>query len=118
MTPGAEFIMPVPESAAAMQMLIDQVRRLSDAVDRFTVTMSSVQQQLARMEAESQHVVGRVAKNETRIAELDGRLDTLENRAQRQDGATGVVGWFLRSPAVGWIVGAGMAVWALLGGHR
>src|SRR3546814_20886651 len=70
----APIMMPMQPDAAAQQMLIEQVRRLSDSVDRFNTTMSNVQQQLARMETENRHTVERRDKNEARLSRVEDQI--------------------------------------------
>lgn len=111
-----EFIMPVAQEAAAMQMLIEQVRRLSDSVDRFTTTMSSVQQQLARMEKENEHTVERREKNEAWLHSIDKRVDALEDWKSEQKGERGFLVMVLRSPLLGLLAAAGAILWAALKG--
>lgn len=111
-----EFIMPVPQEAAAMQMLIEQVRRLSDSVDRFTTTMSSVQQQLARMEKENEHTVERREKNEAWLHSVDKRVDALEAWQNEQKGERGFLAMILRSPLLGFLAAAGAVLWAVIRG--
>lgn len=116
-----QIMMPVPENQAATQMLIDQVRRLSDAVDRFTEVMQSAQLQLARLEKEHEYAVERRAKTDAWIQRIeeghDRRLGALEGWRKNTEGRDGVFAWFLRSPVIGWLAGAALAVWVLLKGH-
>src|SRR3546814_9364167 len=102
----APIMMPMQPDAAAQQMLIEQVRRLSDSVDRFNTTMSNVQQQLARMETENRHTVERRDKNEARLSRVEDRVDTLESWRSEQRGERSFAAFFLKSPIVGWIGGA------------
>lgn len=104
------FMMPMQPEAAAQQMLIEQVRRLSDSVDRFNETMSNVQQQLARMETENRHTVERREKNEARLAKTEGRLDVLENWKSEQRGERSFLAAFVGSPLAGWIGGGLIAL--------
>lgn len=53
-----------------------------------------------------------------RVDDLEQRVGTLETDRDKRDGAVGILGWLLRSPAISMIVGAALAVWAMLGGHR
>ena len=101
-----EIMMPMQSSDAAMQMLIEQVRRLSDSVDRFNATMSQMQQQLARMEAENLHTVERREKNEARLSKVEDRVDVLEGWRSEQRGERGFLVAVLKSPILHWIGGA------------
>ncbi|PQM29394.1 hypothetical protein CVO77_00190 [Sphingopyxis lindanitolerans] len=93
-------MMPMQSSDAAMQMLIEQVRRLSDSVDRFNSTMSQMQQQLARMEAENLHTVERREKNEARLSKVEDRVGVLEAWRSEQRGERGFLAAVLKSPVL------------------
>jgi hypothetical protein len=58
-------------------------------------------------------VEGRI---EGRIKAMDDRLLALERIQQRESGARSVVALILKSPALGWLVGAAITAWALLTG--
>lgn len=49
--------------------------------------------------------------------ELEQRIAALEAVNTKRDGLLGGLDWFLKSPVVGWIVGAGTAAWALVTGR-
>lgn len=102
----APIMMPMQPDAAAQQMLIEQVRRLSDSVDRFNTTMSNVQQQLARMETENRHTVERRDKNEARLSKVEDRVDTLESWQSEQRGERSFLAAALQSKAFGVLVTA------------
>lgn len=111
---AGEIMMPMQSSDAAMQMLIEQVRRLSDSVDRFNATMSQMQQQLARMEAENLHTVERREKNEARLSKVEDRVDALEGWRSEQKGERSFAAFVLKSPLVGWIGGGLIALFAAI----
>lgn len=50
------------------------------------------------------------------LAELKGRVYVIETTLSRQAGATGIITAILKSPAVGWVIGAAGMVWMLLTG--
>lgn len=52
-----------------------------------------------------------------RIDQLSNRVTALEHANERQQGATSLVSSILRSPVVGWVVGAVTAMWALVTGR-
>lgn len=111
--PG-EIMMPMQPDAAAQQMLIEQVRRLSDSVDRFNSTMSNVQQQLARMEAENRHTVERRDRNEARLTKVEDRVDDLESWRSEQRGERSTIAVILNHPITMAIIGAIAGVIAAL----
>ena len=49
--------------------------------------------------------------------ELQERIAALEAVNTKREGLMGGLDWFLKSPVVGWIVGAGTAAWALVTGR-
>jgi hypothetical protein len=59
-----------------------------------------------------------VAENKAEIAALGVRVDTLERVRDERKGAEGMVALILKSPALGWLAGAVVAVWALLKGAK
>mgnify|MGYP003385508737 CR=1 FL=1 len=52
-----------------------------------------------------------------KLAKLEARVTTLETVEHRRDGAMGLGAMLLKSPAVGWAVGAMGTLWALFTGH-
>lgn len=114
--PDAPIMMPMQPDAAAQQMLIEQVRRLSESVDRFNTTMSKVQQQLARMEVENRHTVERRERNEAWLSKVETRVSDLESWRSEQRGERSTWGRILGSPIVGWIGGAVIALVAAVKG--
>lgn len=51
------------------------------------------------------------------IAEIKNRLTALENERSRREGAAGALGAILKSPALGWFVGAATTVWLYITGR-
>lgn len=65
-------------------------------------------------------VADKLAKLEgvpAQLKNIDTRLTALETDRHRRDGASGLLVMILRSPALGWLVGAGTTVWAFLTGR-
>lgn len=116
------YMEKVDEDSAAMRLLIEQVRRLSDSVDRFSTTMSGIEKQLARMEAESLHAQQWREAHDQWRTKTDGRIDVLEDWKTRQDGGKALANSVLRHPiflyALGWLAALGMAAWAILSGRE
>lgn len=52
----------------------------------------------------------------TELGKLQAKVDLLEQQKHRTEGATGLLGTLLKSPALGWLVGAAITAWALLSG--
>lgn len=114
----APIMMPMQPDAAAQQMLIEQVRRLSESVDRFNATMAKVQQQLARMEVENRHTVERRDRNEAWLSKVETRVSDLETWRSEQRGERGTWGRILNHPIsmaiLGSIFGALVAIKGVL----
>jgi hypothetical protein len=54
--------------------------------------------------------------NAAKLDALAIRVAALEGEKNRREGATGIIATVLKSPLIGWIVGAGFTVWALVTG--
>lgn len=54
--------------------------------------------------------------NSVKLDALGLRVASLETERNRRDGAYGLLHAFLKSPAVGWLVGAAVSAWAVLTG--
>jgi hypothetical protein len=50
------------------------------------------------------------------ILDIKARVKVLEDTKNRHDGASGVIGAIMRSPTLGWLVGAAITAWAILTG--
>ena len=57
-----------------------------------------------------------VAVHEGDLDNLPERVAALEAANERRDGAAGVFQMILKSPALGWLVGAAITAWAVLTG--
>lgn len=69
----------------------------------------------AKMDGLSREVIG-LGVLATEIADIKTRLSLLEKTDNRREGAAGVVQVIMRSPALGWLVGAAITAWAILTG--
>ncbi len=52
-----------------------------------------------------------------RVKELEGRIMMLEADKNKRDGAIGLGGWLVRSPAIAWLAACSVALWAVLKGR-
>lgn len=57
-----------------------------------------------------------IADIKTKLVAAELRVTALEAERNRRDGASGMVGLVLKSPALGWLVGAAITAWAILTG--
>ena len=69
----------------------------------------------AKIDSLTERVVG-AAGLPARVKELEERIMLLEADKNKRDGAMSLGGWLLRSPMIGWLATAGIALWALLKG--
>jgi hypothetical protein len=99
--------MPEPIDTTGMMLgeLKGQMRELIHQVN----TMS------AKMDSLTERVVS-TAGIPSRIKEIEERLTLLEADKNQRDGAMNFGGWLLRSPLLGWLTTAGVALWALFRG--
>ncbi len=51
------------------------------------------------------------------IEQIKRDLDALKGASQRREGVMGAVDWLIKSPLVGWMVSAGLAIWAFATGR-
>lgn len=65
-------------------------------------------------EAKDEAAARRIAEMFTKI---ESRLDALEASEHRREGASGLFQVIIRSPALGWLVGAAITAWAILTGR-
>lgn len=56
------------------------------------------------------------ARIDVQIEAMNARLAAVETAQARQAGERGLLVAFLKSPVVGWLVGAGVTLWLLLSG--
>jgi hypothetical protein len=90
------------------------LRGLVASVDNMQAHMNAMQGQVSEIRDK---VIGMEARDHgALIAALSTRLTALESANQRREGATGIIEMIMKSPTLGWIVGAGTAVWAFLSG--
>ena len=51
-----------------------------------------------------------------KVKDLEDRVVVLEIDKNKREGAMGFGAWLLKSPTIGWLVGAAISVWAILTG--
>lgn len=69
----------------------------------------------AKIDGLTERVVG-AAGLPAKVRELEDRIMILEADKNKRDGAMGFGGWLIRSPVIGWLATAGIALWAMLKG--
>lgn len=90
--------MMLGEMKGQMRELIHNVNNLSSKMDSLT-----------------ERVVG-AAGLPAKVKELEERVAVLEADRHKRDGAMSFGGWLLKSPLLGWLATAGVALWAILKG--
>lgn len=111
-----EIMMPVTPAGAVEQMLLEELRRTREALDRFSSSVGNLEKTMAVMGSEQNHVVENIAKISGRVTTVEDRTDKLEAWRDKQSGAHGLAGWLFNSPLVGWLAAAGAVLWAALSG--
>lgn len=82
-----------------------QLREIIHDMNNQSAERATMARQLAKLESVPD-----------RLGAIETRLNALETDKHRRDGAMGFGSWLLKSPLVGWIAGAGIAVWAYVRG--
>jgi hypothetical protein len=87
------------EVKGQLRELIHNVNNLSAKVDALNNQVVSAQETPAK------------------VADLALRVAQLEIERNRRDGATGIISSIMKSPAIGWLVGAAVTAWTILTGR-
>ena len=96
---------PLDTTGMMLGELKGQMRELIHNVNNMTMKLEGLTERVIA----DQHLPAKVA-------EIDRRVTELETDRNRRDGAMGFGGWLLKSPIVGWLVGAALTAWVLLKG--
>jgi hypothetical protein len=78
---------------------------------------ASVSYQLGQISGQLRELVHGIANLQQSVTALGVRVASLEASENRRDGASSVLRTVLKSPAIGWLVGAAVTAWALLTGR-
>ncbi len=98
------------DSAPASQDMLlgemrGQLRELVHSVNNLSMNMTAL----------SREVIG-LGPLAADIVDIKGRLLAIEKIEQQRVGANGLAAVILKSPALGWLVGAAITAWAILTG--
>lgn len=96
------------ENAELLRGLVASVDRLAHNQDAMQTSVTEIRDKVIGIEAQGHGAA---------LAALVSRVTALEVAAFRREGAKSMVDTFLKSPALGWLVGALTGVWALLTGR-
>lgn len=99
--------MPEPTDTTGMMLgeLKGQMRELIHNVHNLT----------QKVDVLAERVIG-AAGLPGKVKDLEGRLVVLETEKNKREGAMGFGSWVLKSPTIGWLVGAAISAWAMLTG--
>lgn len=102
-----KILMPVDEESAVRQMEVEAFRQIAHGIEGLNKDMRDVRERLIRIESNQ---LDRTVKSHA------DRIDALERKEDKRDGAAGAFNAILKSPALGWLVGAVVTAWAILTG--
>src|SRR3546814_16302581 len=83
--------------------------------------MREIVHQLNNMSSKMDAISHEISKNSgipEEVEKLKLRVAALEEKESKREGAMGLGVWIMRSPLIGWLAGAGLAVWAQFGRDR
>lgn len=113
--------MPVSDEQALRQFEIEALRQITDNLKRLNDGQAKIIDGQAE-QGRSIHAIDtrltRIESNSVnkKVAELEAKVDALEAERDRRHGASNLASVIFKSPALGWLVGAALTVWALLNG--
>lgn len=96
---------PIDTTGMMLGELKGQMRELIHNVNNMSMKLDGL----------TREVVG-AQELPAKVADIDRRVTDLETDKNRRDGAMGFGGWLLKSPLIGWLATAAIALWALLRG--
>lgn len=105
-----------------MRQIADNGRATNEVLTGMQAELRDVRERVIRIEASEFKTELRALKVETErirkedLSSVQARLTALELLRAEQNGATGMVGTILKSPTLGWLVGAAITAWAILTG--
>ena len=99
-----------PSDSSNMSMLMGEMR---GSLREVIHTMNNLAQKVDTIFDRTGGIAGMAGD----IKDMEARLTALETDRDRRTGANGVFSLFMRSPALGWIVGAATTLWAIITGR-
>jgi hypothetical protein len=85
----------------------DSIRSMAEGLLRQQETLSDIVERLVRIESN---------KVDSRVTTLEAEVEQLKAERNQRVGMSRLIELIFKSPLVGWLVGAGTAVWFLLSG--
>jgi hypothetical protein len=89
-------------------------RRAASTTD---ATDYDVSYQLGQISGQLRELIHNTNNLQASITAIGIRVAALEASDNRREGATGLAVTILKSPAIGWLVGAAISAWAVLTGR-
>lgn len=71
---------------------------------------------LGEIKGQLRELIHNSNNNALKLDALGVRVANLETERNQRDGASGLIRMVLKSPAIGWLVGAAITAWAVLTG--
>lgn len=100
---------PLGPNEASNAMILGEMR------GQLREVVHSMNNLSAKFDGLSREVIG-LSAMAAGFVDLQARVKLLEEVHSRHEGATGVMDKILKSPAIGWLVGAAISAWAILTG--
>jgi hypothetical protein len=131
---GAEGLMPdsggaqpnndmiLGEMRGQLREVVHSMANLSqkfDGLAREVIGLGPLAADLAQLGSTvlaNSRAIADMQRSSQEIAALKNEVETLKAERNRREGASGIVSIILRSPALGWLVGAAITAWAVLTG--
>lgn len=82
-----------------------------------TALEESVPFMLGQIQGQLRELIHSSNNNGQKLEALGVRVAALEAANDRREGASGVIQSIMKSPAIGWLVGAAITAWAILTGR-
>lgn len=87
-----------------------QLRELVHTVNNLSVKFDSLSRDVIGLGL----LAGEITDMKVRMSAVLERVDSLEGSESRRAGATSVISVIMKSPTLGWLVGAAVTAWAIL----
>lgn len=107
----------MPDRPFADPPEMNQAMILGEMRGQLREVVHSVNNLSAKLDALTREVIG-LGPLAADIVDIKARLKIVEDTDSRQSGASGLAAGILKSPLIGWLVGAAFTVWVLLSGKQ
>lgn len=89
-----------------------QTRELVHSVNNLSTKFDALTREVIGLSA----LAADMGEIKAKLAAQEAKIEALEAEKNRTDGAKGFAALLLKSPALGWLVGAAVSAWAILTG--